>query len=158
MRPLKILLLTIVAMTTIGITESYSQKLRKEDIYDKGQGVNKHIMYANLYLDDNNNVTSREVILAGQDWRYTRISAALISYKGSAKDLYSFMNKLEKFYNENKPDTYDTIDGKRIRRAKAGIGISDTDRTGEAGYDMKSWGKIKEALVEWAKKNNEPLE
>ena len=158
MKHFRIFLLTIVAITTFGLSDSYSQKMRKEEIYDKGQGVNKHVLYANLFLDDNNNVTSREVVLGGQDTRYSRAISILISYKGSPKELYTFMNKLDKFYNENKADTYDTIDGRKIRRAKYGIGISDAERSGEVGYDIKSWGKIKEALVEWAKKNNEPLE
>jgi hypothetical protein len=132
--------------------------MRVEDIFDKGLGVNRHLLYVNLYLDESNNVTKRELVLAGQDSRYSRVTSILTCYKGSAIGLYNFMNTLEKFYNENKADTYDTIFGMKIRRAKYGIGISADDRSGEVGYDIKSWGKIKEALVEWAKKNNEPFE
>jgi hypothetical protein len=151
-------ILSVIFFSTIGINNLYSQKVKKEEIFNKGLGVNNHVMYANLYLGDNNKVESREIVLAGQDQRYTQIASLLISYKGSPKDLYNFMNKVEKFYNENEADVYDTIEGRKIRRAKYGIGISLADDNGEAGYDIKTWKKIKVALVEWAKKNNEPLE
>ncbi|MBD1263243.1 hypothetical protein HZY62_21840 [Maribacter polysiphoniae] len=153
----KFILITIITLA-FGATNLYSQKIKKETIYNRGLGVNHRIMWAEISLDDNNNVLSRNVVLAGQDYRFSKISSIIIAYIGSAKELNNFMRKLDEFYEKNEKETYDTIEGKRVRRAKFGIGIYDKDEIGQIGFHIKDFRKMKKALEEWAKKNNELLE
>lgn len=154
---LSFLLLTILTVFSI---ESSGQKSKREEIYKNK--LFKDYMDVNYYYDNNNAVTSKQVMLYGQDLRYQHIVELATIYFGSPKDLMKFITDVETFYNENDPDVSSTIDGRRINIVKQsgikGFYIYEKEGSGYRGYNMKTWGKIKEALIEWAEKNNEPLE
>ena len=154
------LLFLSLALLTVFTIEISGQKSKREEIYKNK--LFKDYMDVNYYYDNNNVVTSKQIMLYGQDLRYQQIVEVTTIYFGSPKDLMKFLNDVEKFFNENDPDVSSTIDGRRINIVKQsgikGFYIYEKDGAGYRGYNMKTWGKIKNALIEWAEKNNESLE
>lgn len=156
---LRLLLLSILTIP-ISIQGTYGQKTKQVEIYKNK--MLKDYLDVNYHYDDNNNVTSTQVMLYGQDLRYQQIVELVTIYYGSPKGTMKFLIDVEKFVNENDPDVSTTIEGCRISIVKQmgikGFYIYEKDASGYRGYNMKTWGKIKEALIEWAEKNSEPLE
>lgn len=129
----------------------YGQKYKSERIYDKGSGVNFHVVSLRTNMDENNTVISKEFILCGQNPRYTRITDITCVYDGDFDGLIDFLQTIENFYNENELDVHQEIDNMHFRRARHGVEIKKGVKY--FGIDIKSLNNIKKTMTEWSAKN-----
>lgn len=157
---LRFTLLILFSLVGATFNHSYAQKTKKEQVYNNN--LFKDYLDVIHHYDENDNVISKQMLLYGQDLRYQHITELVSVYSGSPQELMNYMNAVEKFVNENEPDVSTTLEGYRItvvkQMGRKGFSLYEKDGLGYRSYNMKSWGKIKKALVKWAKKNNEEIE
>lgn len=155
-----VLLISVLLLAFGQVAEA--QKSKREEVYKNK--LFKDYLDVYYYYDNDNKVTSTQFVLYGQDLRFQQLVELATIYRGSPKSLMAFMNEVEKFFNENDPEFSTVIEGRTVQVVKQSgikgfyIFEKGEDGSGFRGYNMKTWGKIKDALVDWAKKNGESLD
>ena len=159
-KSMTVFFITTVIFMFICTISANAQKTKRVEIYKNN--MYKDYLDAIYYYDENNELKSISVILYGQDLRYQQLVEIATIYSGTPKELMKFLNKVETFVSENDPDISTTIDGRKVDIVKLfgikGYYISEKESAGYRGYNLKTWGKIKNAFIKWANENNETIE
>jgi hypothetical protein len=139
----------------------YAQKSKRVEVYKNN--TYKDYVSINYFFDNKSNeVTSKLMTRYGKDLRYQGGEALVTIFYGKPSEVYKFLTELETFLDENGADFSDTIQDRFATVVKImgmkGIWVNEKDGKGYRGYNLKTLNKIKEAISEWAKANNELLD
>jgi hypothetical protein len=156
----KLLLLLIICVISL---TGYSQNHRSETIIEtffaKALTSSLNVI---TYYDDDLNITGYYFYIIGRDRYYAHIYESITVFRGDAKDLYVFLEKLEAYAKKFKDEDElsGTVQGVPVMHVKK-YGLRYTylyepDQSGGHYFEIKDSEitKYKEKLVDFCNKNN----
>lgn len=119
------------------------------------------------YCDDNNENCDISINIGGQNHKYTHIVDAIMLFRGTPEETYSFLQDIESFYNKNIDikNIHTTIWSHLVSKTEVQIGKRKPssyitiyeDISASSGYRtyfVETIIELREKLEQWAKEND----
>ena len=145
---------TIIILLFLTCINSFAQ-VKSVEILQRSGG--NEVLEAMIQPDSTFNIQ-----MTGKDNAYDNSTNSMTIFSGTPKEYYTFICELEKFAEENEPDTHTRIIGKiggmsvSLEKFMGSVRLLIYEKSG-TGYHhlLPSWlPKYKEKFTEWANSNN----